>query len=79
MARRTDGQTDRQTESDAYEPTVHKHRCAQKRKEKKRKKDGLLGPYYVNFLRGTVEMIFLYRPVRYFSEKCSTHIDNACL
>ncbi len=26
----TDGQTDRRTESDAYEPTVHKHRCAQK-------------------------------------------------
>ncbi len=26
----TDGRTDRQTESDAYEPTVHKHRCAQK-------------------------------------------------
>ncbi len=23
--------TDRRTESDAYEPTVHKHRCAQKR------------------------------------------------
>ena len=27
----SDGQTDgRQTESDAYEPTTHKHRCAQK-------------------------------------------------
>ncbi len=26
----TDRQTDRQTESDAYEPSVHKHRCAQK-------------------------------------------------
>ncbi len=26
----SDGQTDRRTESDAYEPTVHKHRCAQK-------------------------------------------------
>ncbi len=26
----TDGQTDRQTESNAYEPTMHKHRCAQK-------------------------------------------------
>ncbi len=25
-----DRQTDRRTESDAYEPTVHKHRCAQK-------------------------------------------------
>ncbi len=25
-----DGRTDRRTESDAYEPTVHKHRCAQK-------------------------------------------------
>ncbi len=23
------GQTDRQTESDPYEPTVHRHRCAQ--------------------------------------------------
>ncbi len=31
--RRTDRRTDRQTESDAYEPTVHKHRCAQKQKE----------------------------------------------
>ncbi len=28
---RTDRQTDGQTESDAYEPTVHKHRCAQKK------------------------------------------------
>ncbi len=26
----TDGQTDRQTQIDAYEPTVHRHRCAQK-------------------------------------------------
>ncbi len=26
----SNGRTDRRTESDAYEPTVHKHRCAQK-------------------------------------------------
>ncbi len=26
----SDGRTDGRTESDAYEPTVHMHRCAQK-------------------------------------------------
>ena len=26
--KQTDRQTDRQMQSDAYEPTVHKHRCA---------------------------------------------------
>ncbi len=33
----TDRQTDGRTESDAYEPTVHKHRCAQKLEGKERK------------------------------------------
>ena len=29
----SDGQTDRQTDSDAYEPTLHKYKCAQKSRE----------------------------------------------
>ncbi len=35
-------QTDGRTESDAYEPTVHMHRCAQKMKKVGTGKDDLI-------------------------------------
>ena len=54
----TDRRVDRQTESDAYKPIMHKHRCAQNGKSYK--KNYFIDPNLITEPRFPMFYLFLY-------------------